>query len=115
MHDIFFLLGITVVPSEIKDNVWAKSCGQDVGRRRIMGDVQIAISNSGSKISLLPYHSGEKKIIILLIKVDLFWKNIARPMHLDSGESGEWAVTSRFLNAKNMPKERKCLSHYSFF
>ena len=55
----FLLLGITVVPREIKDNVWAKSCGQDVGRR-IMGDVQIANSNSCSKISLLPYHSGEK-------------------------------------------------------
>ena len=29
----FFLLGITVVPRESKDNVYAKSCGQDVGRR----------------------------------------------------------------------------------
>lgn len=54
----------------------------------------------------------EKKIIILLIKVDLFWKNITRPRHLGSGE---WAVTSRFLNAKNMLEERKCLSHSSFF
>ena len=36
----FLLLGITVVPREIKDNVWAKSCGQDV-ERRIMGDMQI--------------------------------------------------------------------------
>ena len=76
-----------------------------------MGDVQIANSNSCSKISLLLCHNGEKKIIILLIKTDLFWKNITRPRHLDSGE---WAVTSRFLNAKNMLEERKCVMYQEF-